>query len=295
MRMSVHLVVLLAFIAAPALARQAQAPYSPDNPRPGSARANLRRLMQERPGEPMPANRSALDAALIQDPGAAMTLLLGQKDPVQIYLDLDWERARIYDGAGLAISLAYMMDLWRVAPVLPADPKINNGDTPDALRETAVAFALYNTALIKVDSARCADASAPSHRFDQLVQIAKPIFVYGRGLPDAKKTEVIGVAINVERATAPARKDDPVLCSGGMAEIQQGLAANGNAPLAQATVPGTVGQTLAVPATPGYKPGFTVPEVWQPQQTKQRDGLLAEFDTALGLQTGKTPASTSDK
>ncbi len=240
-------------------------------------RAELQALMQEHPGEPMPANRAELDAALAQNPGTILKLLLSQKDPTQVYLDLNWERSRIYDGAGFAVSLAYMMDLWRVAPALPADPSKAHGDTADGLRQTAVAFALYNVALVQLDGTRCADSSAPSHRIDQLIQYGAPIFAYGRAMSADDRATAVRVATHVERATASVRTDDPVLCSGGLAEIRQGLTANGGKPLPQTTVPGVVGKTETVPDAPGYRPEFVAPAVWQPKQQE----LRAQLDTGL--------------
>ncbi len=279
---ALSLSIAMALLAAtPAWAQSPQTPSPAGDPYFTAPRAELQHLMQEHPGEPMPDNRAALDAALANDPNDLFKLLLTQKNPTQIYLDLNWERSRIYDGAGFAVSLAYMMDLWRVAPALPADPKKVNGDTPDDVRQTAVAFALYNVAIVSLDGTRCGDSSAPSHRLDQLAQIARPIFIYGRGLTAEQKATAIRVALHVERATAPVRKDDPILCSGGLEEIQQGLAANGNKPIAQSTTPGVVGKTLSVPDAPGYKPTYVAPEVWWPKQQALRPQLEATFTTIL--------------
>ncbi len=285
MRKSVWLAAILAMTAAPAWAQIPQNPPVGADPQLAAARAELRQLMQEHPGEAMPDNRAALDTALAQDQGALLKMLASQKDPTQVYLDLNWERARIYDGAGFTVSLAYMLDLWRVAPALPADSATVHGDTPDSLRQTAVAFALYNVALVEIDGTRCADPSAPSHRIDQLIQYGAPIFAYGRNVSDSDKATLVRVAVHVERATASVRTDDPVLCSGGLAQIQQGLAANGGKPLPQTTVPGVVGKTETVPDAPGYKPQFVAPEVYQPRQRALRATLPSALQTLLATPT----------
>lgn len=278
---------------APALAQSPQAPSPASDPYFTAPRAELQHLMQEHPGEPMPDNRAALDAALADDPNGLFKLLMDQKDANQGYRDLNWERARIYDGAGFAVSLAYMMDLWRVASALPADPAKVNGDTPDSVRQTAVAFALYNVAIISLDGTRCSDSSAPGHRLDQLAQIARPIFLYGRGLTADQKSNAIRVALHVERATASVRHDDPLLCSGGLEEIRQGLAANGNKPLAQSTMPGVAGKTMSVPDAPGYKPTYVAPDVWRPKQAALRAQLEATFTTILTPPVPANPTASA--
>jgi hypothetical protein len=268
--------------------------YGPDNPRPGSARADLRPLMQEHPGEPMPDNRAALDAALARNDGSILKLLAAQSDPKQIYLELNWERARIYDGAGLAVSLAYMLDLWRMAPHLPEDGSGPHGDKPDQMKQTAVAFALYNFALIRLDGVRCADDSAPSHGLSQLAQFAAPILAYARALPPDERDRAVMVAVNVERATLPARKDDALLCSGGLKEIEAGLAANGDRPLPRSQMPGYVGSVTQVPDAPGYKTQFEEPATWRPRQQQIRltirDDLERIVEPALGPPSTAAPS-----
>lgn len=279
-------------LSASAQSSTSQAAYGPDNPRPGSARAELRALMQEHQGELMPENRGALDAALARADGSILTVLRAQSDAGQVYQDLNWERARIYDGAGLAVSLAYMEDLWRVAPHLPTNSTRANGDTPDQIKQTAVAFALYNLALIRLDGARCADSTAPAHRLDQLAQTTGPIIAYGRTLSAAERGRVVTVAVNVERASAPARKDDPLLCRGGLAEIQSGLAANGDKSLPRSKEPGYVGSVARVPDAPGYKPAFVPPDVWVSKQQRIRLPLRAELE---GIITPKASSEPTPK
>ena len=271
--------ILAIFLACSA----AQASPPPSIPDPAHER--LRHLMAETPQMTMPANRADLDRWLAtRDYKSLQASLAGVRDASAIGLDLNWERARLYDGQGLLLALAYAHDLWRLGVATP-------GQAGDELKQTAAAFTLYGVELIILDGPSCADESAPGHHLDQIAFGFAPILRYAGGLPPADRARIVQVAVAVEQGTASVRGPDDVLCGGGMAEIKAGLAAQGNKPMPQVpNAPGTFGKTYVVPTAPGYKTEFRDPSVWEPKQAEARAQMSANL---IQLLDKAAPSPTS--
>jgi hypothetical protein len=240
------------------------------------ARETLGKSMAERPGEPMPANRADLDLWLkTKDYKQLVASLQAARAGDEIVRDLNWEQARIHEGATVLIAFAYLNELWRLGSVLPAPQG-------DQTKQTAVAFSLYALELITLDGPSCADPTAPGHHLDQLLIQHRPVWAYGKALPEADRATVIKVALAVERATASIRGPDDVLCGGGLAEIRQGLAANGGGPPPSAVdAPGAVGKSYKAPDAPGYRPQFRDQTLWRPQQSAARAKMPALLNSLM--------------
>jgi hypothetical protein len=260
----------------PAPAQAATQAVSP----PQADSATLRARLMQGLGHQMPADAANLDAWVRQNDMAPLTERLRQAHAEHdVELDLNWEQVQVVNGAGFVVGYAYMFDLWRLGSALPAGKG-------EALKQTAAMMFLYNLDLIAIDGAKCADASAPVHRRDQLFDQNPGLIAYMRTLPRATRMSLGSTSLEVERATAPLRKNDEVLCSGGVAQITQGLQAAGNRPLQPVpNTPGTIGKTYAVPPAPGYKPAFVAAQVWVPKQAETRKALPASLTNLLTLPT----------
>ncbi len=251
-------------------------------------RAHLANAMAP-PGRAMPADANDLDAMLRSGDFVRLSARLRSPHTAQdLDLDMNWAQTRIFDGAGFLVAYGYMNDLWRLASALPAS-------AGDELKQSAGMIFLYIFDLARVDGSRCADVSAPGHRIDQLFQQNPALIAYLRGLPEAARMQLGTISLDIETATAALRQNDPVLCSGGLDQITQGLKAQGDKPLPQVpNAPGTLGKTYAVPAAPGYKPAYVDAAVWQPKAAAARSALPATL-TRLLSQAGGPPAAPAGK
>ena len=240
-------------------------------------------------GRAMPADVRDLDAMMASGDVARLTARLRSAHVAHdIDLDMNWEQSRIYDGAGFIVAYAYMNDLWRFGSAMPPP-------AGEEIKQSAAMMFLYIYDLATIDGPRCADVSAPGHRVDQLISQNRPLIAYLGSLPRADRMQLGTVSLDIEAATFPFRKDDAVLCSGGLAQITGGLQAQGDKPLPQVpNAPGTIGKTYAVPSAPDYKPGYVSAEAWRPKAAAARamlpaslTRLLAQLDTSPPAAAGK--------
>ena len=224
----------------------------------------------------MPKDVADLDAMLLHKDYMRLTDRLKSANTAQdVGLDLDWEQTRVFDGAGFLVAMGYMTDLWRLGSALPPPDK-------DQLKQSAAMMFLYQLDLIVIDGARCDDVSAPGHRRDQLVFQNQAMVQYLRALPRATRMNLGSVSLAIEAATGSGRRDDDVLCSGGMAQMNAALAAQGDKPLPELHAsPEHFGGTYAVPPAPGFKPQFVNPAVSGPRQVAARRDMPAALTRFL--------------
>jgi len=246
------------------------------------------------PGQPMPADQAELDQMVKEKRFVDLTKRLQSANTIDtVHLDLNWEQARLFDGAGFIIALGYMHDLWREGISLPPP----NGDQ---LKRSAGAMMLYTLALIEIDGPQCGDRTAPGHRMDQLAQQGQPIFAFVKTLPRDERMKLGAAALTVEAATAPVRGQDDVLCRDGMEEMNANLKAWGDKPLPTIPCPpgGSVGVCRGVPEDPNYRPQFLSPAAWKPKQAQMRSqmpGLLTRLLSLPGETTTTTPPAAAPK
>jgi hypothetical protein len=266
-----------AFVAAVAISPNCAfgLPLSAPSLDAATLRERLTRSMDP-PGAAMPSDLGDLDKALAdQDYPKLTARLRAAHTSADVLQDMNWERAKVVRGASFIISYDYMYDLWRMGSALP-EPNASG------LKVSSVVYLLYNIAIIMTDGPKCSDPSAPGHRLDQLIIQNRPIIQYMKTMSEADRTMAGTLAIALEAATAPRRQNDDVLCSGGMAQMVQSLKAQGDKPLpASPGAPGSVGQSYAVPAAPGYKPSFLSLEQWKPKQEQARQQLPLVFTKML--------------
>src|SRR5262249_9129927 len=133
--------------------------------------------------------------------------------------------------------------------------------------------------LILVDGMKCSDGTAPGHRLDQVFDIDAPILKFIWAKPQKLKEKIINGVVAYEKATAPLRQDDDVLCRGGMQEMMAGLVEGTTQEVS--TPAGQVGQSYAVQAPRSYAPGFAPPKEYLPLQAKARSLLKARLTKLL--------------
>jgi hypothetical protein len=182
---------------------------------------------------------------------------------------LDWLKTKVDGGGGLPLVLAYTQSLWDVGRSNP------NTDPDKDLRVTAALMLLYSYALMAVDGMKCDDVSAPGHRLDQVLEMDAPILKFLKARSQKLKDKLIAGVIGYEKFTAPLRKDDDVLCRGGLHEMMAGFE-NGTTHK-EPTTTGQAGESYVVEAPPGFAPEFLAPKVYQPLQIKARAALKANL------------------
>jgi hypothetical protein len=194
-------------------------------------------------------------------------------DADQFARKLDWLKAKVDAGGGLPLVLAYTQGLWDAGQ---SNSSANPSADPDKdLRVTAAFMLLYTYALIAVDGVKCEDQSAPGHRLDQVLEMDVPVLKFLKARPRKLKDKLIAGAINYEKFTAPLRKDDDVMCRGGLHEIMAGL--EHGTTHEEPTTTGQAGQSIAVQAPPDYAPQFLAPKAYQPLQVKARSLLKSNM------------------
>ena len=237
------------------------------------------------PGRPMPADAAQLDRAYKEGQYLQLVRRLNSPSaPDAIALDLNWEQSRLFDGAGFVVTYGYMNALWRLAQMLPVADR-------GGIEGSAAMVFLYNYILIAVDGVRCGDATAPVHRRDQLLQDNRAIVTYLANLPVEARMRLASVAVGLERATSHVRRNDPVLCRGGMAEIIAGLQAQGSKPLPTVpAAPGSPGDTVLVPPIATYTPSFIDEATAGPKQDAIRQALPETLTRWLQAPATGSPA-----
>jgi hypothetical protein len=225
----------------------------------------LARDQPQAPASTLPSDH-ALDAILATRDWDGLAAALSQPpDAASMPRALNWLQAKVNDGAGFMIALSYTRDLWMAGNAMKVTDPLKD------LRVTAGMMALYAYALLVVDGTKCEDSSAPGRRADQLFEYNPETFEFLRNQSAELKSKLVDIAIALEKKTAPLRKDDEVICRGGLAEIQAGLEHG-----AQVEVPGTSGRhgkTIDVTAPPGWKPKLVPPSTYIPLQETARASL----------------------
>ena len=178
------------------------------------------------------------------------------------------------NGGGFFLALHFARNFWDTASPL------NIEDPAKDPRITAGLYALYAFALIVIDGARCEDRSAPDNRISQLLtdQAANLAFLKQRK-PDLKAI-IVNNAIALERKTAPLRKDDDLVCRGGIEEMKASLEKGTKQDVPNTT--GHYGKTIAVTPPPDWAPKFVGPEVYLPMQERARSDMRINLLKLVG-------------
>jgi hypothetical protein len=229
---------------------------------------------------PSDAELDALVAA--RNWGALSTALSQATSGEPFTRKLEWLRSRIPDGGPSLLGFSAVRDTWRVG-VNAKDP-----DPDKDSRIVAGMLTLYTYELILIDGAKCEDQTAPAHRVEQLLQFGGPALAYLKAQSHEIVAHIVDSAIALEKKTAPLRKEDDLLCRGGMEQMKVGLERGKQH---EVTTPsGHIGKTTAVEAPPDWAPTFLPAEKYKPVQDKAR----ADMKSAL-LQLVQMGVSSQSK
>ena len=127
-----------------------------------------------------------------------------------------WQDRRLRDGGSAYLGFVYSRELMRSAARSARRDRAR-------LREQASLVAIYTMAVLTIDGPRCADASAPSQRSEQLFDLAAEAFAWAAAMPEDRRDRIIDEALALEQATAPLRRDDDFICLGGAEHIARAL------------------------------------------------------------------------
>jgi len=210
-----------------------------------------------------PAVKAQLDELLAkQDWNGLGVAWMPQNNPDFFRKSMDWLKTQVDAGGPYFLALLFSRDLWMAGNSL--------ADTN--LHDTSAMMLLYTMALVRIDGLACADASAPSHRFEQSLQIRADTWRYLRSLSPNRRETLISIAVGLENHTATLREPhDELLCRGGLAEIQASQAAG----LAKEvpSPPNVYGRTVNVTAPPGFKPSYLPDTDYKAKQDEARASL----------------------
>lgn len=138
---------------------------------------------------------------------------------------------------------------------------------------TAGLITLYTYEIIVIDGAKCEDQTAPSHRVDQLLDTRRETFAFVKQLSPTWKTKLVEIAIALEKKTSSLRKDDDLICRGGMEQYRVGLEKGTQHVVSNSD--GHYGKTIDVRPPVDWEPKFLAPAVYKPLQDKARSGMRA--------------------
>ncbi len=198
------------------------------------------------------------------DLGAAVTNL---DSPAAFSKSMDWLHTRLDAGGGLMIGILYARDLWI------AGNNQNVVDPDKDLRLTAGMIALYTYEIIVIDGAKCEDKTAPGNRLEQLLRARRETVAYLKQQSPEVKAKVVNIAIAFESKTAKLRKQDDLICRGGMEEHRVAMERG-----TQTEVPNTnghLGRTIDLRPPADWEPAFVASAVYQPLQDKARADMRA--------------------
>jgi hypothetical protein len=249
------MVKLSSLLAALALAATASSSLAATPPGTTSAtafgpnsRAALGPLMDPSPPRPMPADANRLDTLLLGHQYSALyQRLAAPEPPAAVKVDMNWVQSRLYRTGAILLAFAFVNDLWRYHLAAPTDK-------PDQTRQTAVIVGLYAEAVIEMDRLTCGPFG-PSRREAELRAQFPGVWAYGRTLPAATKSAMVGTAIEMEAATAPVRRGDIVLCVLGDGSHPAGAGIGSDLPAPNATWIFRPNDTLG-----GPDPAATLPQ-----------------------------------
>jgi hypothetical protein len=179
------------------------------NPSPMTLLRAQYATMLDPPGRKMPADAAQLDAMLAAGQyNALYARLTGPLPPAQLLLDINWEQARLFNGASVLVTFAAINDELRYMPSAPPDKQ-------PLAQQAALVLGLYARAQLETEMLGCGTPIVIGRREQELDAQFAPMWAAGRALPRATQLHLVETALELEVATRPARRDDVVVCSWG--------------------------------------------------------------------------------
>jgi hypothetical protein len=203
-----------------------------------------------------------LDALFAAEKWDEMATAIEQAhDGLPLLRALVWLNQKVEGGAGCFVASQFAKAMW-----LQGNLRGNGNE-----QALAGSLMLYALALIAIDGPKCEDQSAPSHRMDQSITGYRSILGYLKSQPTDVKTKMLAEAMAMEARTASKRKNDELLCHGGLEEMRVSLERGTQRNLGPK--PGYVGTVVDTQPPPDWKPSFLSPEQYGPAQEKARSQI----------------------
>jgi hypothetical protein len=179
------------------------------NPSPMTLLRAQYATMLDPPGRKMPADAAQLDAMLAAGQHTALyARLTGPLPPAQLLLDINWEQARLFNGASVLVTFAAINDEWRYAPSASPGKQV-------LAQQAALVLGLYARAQLETEMLGCGTPLVIGRREQELGAQFAPMWAAGRALPRATQLQLVETAMELETATRPVRRDDVVACDWG--------------------------------------------------------------------------------
>lgn len=183
--------------------------------------------------------------------GRVIELVTNPKDAREMGAALEWLRARVLlDQSDARYSFAYAFNLFRT--------RDQGGD----YRTEAIHFFLHGKIAIRIDGARCANASAPANKILGLESQLKELEAFTQTMPPRAFWIARLMAVALEDFVGPRERQE-WLCSGGLTAVQDFRDLQ-EVP----TPPGGIGRTFVID---GSKAEFIEDAEWR----KRRDEYLS--------------------
>jgi hypothetical protein len=210
------------------------------------------------------AQRGDGDAGLV----AMRYTLLGRSGDA-----LNWMR----DGSSDLVFL-YAETMWSISNSLRNTP--GGAATAETLAESSVTMTLLGYVLLLVDGARCVDTTGAGGRLDKMLPRAARFKAFA-DLPAERRNLIRTTALDVERRTAAARRDDPSICMDGIREMGRMMESRGSTQTQRPGAPtGHYGTVVEIGASPDYIPQYLPPAQQAEAMAKARP-IAAKFVAEL--------------
>jgi hypothetical protein len=165
---------------------------------------------------------------------------------------------------------AYATNLWRLDFKDPVAEKTTS--------DTAAAMVLYGMLMIRVDSARCADQTAPMNKILTLNTEYEEILNYIKRLSPRERVRSASIAVGLEERNR-GRVRDAWLCSGGLDAISEYLKRHpqptGNEQWLDD--PGSLGGKTLILPTGEIPPQFIDDAEWEKARLSIINGFKQQF------------------
>lgn len=187
---------------------------------------------------------------------------------------LSWFISHLNEGDTFWIGEQLAILAWKIGVV----SENLNTQGSNLFKTRAVVAAINVLVQIKVEGARCDDATAWQAKWDAVMS-QRPLWQFAGSLSATDRRSIITGAIATEERLAPRRRNDAILCIGGLDTIGKALA--DGAPATASTVPGLPGRTITLAIDPKDQPKFAPEEIWRKRQGDIRKTLPALLSAVL--------------
>ena len=184
-----------------------------------------------------------------------------------------WMADHVRQNPNFFLAMILSRDEWGIAAVAQDQERAAD------LRLSSGTHALLAFALVGIDGRQCADETAPQHRAEQILQQRSASLSFLRSADTAIQMQAIRNVVTNEARTAASRDEESLVCSGGLSQIQAGLAAGSQVNMPND--PNHYGRTVGVIPPTGWQPSYVAESAYAPLQQRDRQRLSASLGAFL--------------